>query len=128
MLICGRPPSTRTPNTAPCCTYSSTPANVRTPDPTIALAIAPICGGIRPLSPENARDVAEKVKDVPCWCFHGDADNAVPVAQSRGMMKALWDAGAHPNYSEYPGVGHNSWDKAYATKELYEWLLMQKLK
>jgi predicted peptidase len=25
-------------------------------------------------------------------------------------------------------VGHNSWDKAYATKELYDWLLAQQLK
>ena len=31
-------------------------------------------------------------------------------------------------YTEYPGVGHNSWDKAYATKELYEWLLKHELK
>jgi predicted peptidase len=92
-------------------------------------AVAPICGGIvRNTKEEDFKAAAAKVKDVPCWCFHGDADNAVPVAQSRGMMKALWDAGAHPNYSEYPGVGHNSWDKAYATADLYEWLLRHKLK
>jgi predicted peptidase len=92
-------------------------------------AIAPICGGIsRSPSADDFKAAAEKVKDIPCWCFHGDADPAVPVAQSRGMMKALWDAGAHPNYTEYPGVPHNSWDKAYATNDLYEWLLKHKLK
>jgi predicted peptidase len=92
-------------------------------------AIAPICGGIgRRTTADDFKAAAEKVKDIPCWCFHGDADPAVPVAQSRGMMKALWEAGAHPNYSEYPGVGHNSWDKAYATADLYEWLLAHKLK
>jgi predicted peptidase len=84
-------------------------------------AIVPICGGGDPKS-------AEKIKDVPCWCFHGDADTAVKVDQSRAMVKALEAAGGKPKYTEYPGVGHNSWDKAYATKELYEWLLMQKLK
>jgi predicted peptidase len=89
--------------------------------PTRWAAIAPICGGG---DPKNA----EAIKDIPCWCFHGDADNAVPVKLSRGMMKALWEAGAHPNYTEYPGVGHNSWDKAYATADLYEWLLKYKLK
>jgi predicted peptidase len=84
-------------------------------------AIAPICGGGDPLS-------AEVLRDVPCWCFHGGADPTVPVARSRDMVRALWQAGGHPNYTEYPGVGHNSWDKAYATADLYEWLLAHKLK
>jgi predicted peptidase len=97
-------------------------------DPTRWAAIAPICGGIRSTSADAAKEVAEKIKDIPCWCFHGDVDTAVPVAQSRNLMKALWAAGAHPNYTEYPGVGHNSWDNAYATADLYEWLLKHKLK
>ena len=71
---------------------------------------------------------AAKIKDLPCWCFHGDEDDAVPVERSREMLRALWAGGGHPNYTEYPGVGHNSWDKAYATDELYQWLLQQKLK
>jgi predicted peptidase len=81
-------------------------------------AIVPICGGGDPKS-------ADKIKDIPCWCFHGDKDNAVPVARSRQMIEALKKAGAKPKYTEYPGVGHNSWDKAYGTKELYVWLLEQ---
>ncbi len=84
-------------------------------------AIVPICGGGDPRA-------ADKIKQLPCWCFHGDADTAVPVDRSRQMIKALWDAGAHPNYTEYPGVGHNSWDKAYDTKDLFEWLLKHRLK
>jgi predicted peptidase len=79
-------------------------------------AIVPICGGGDP-------QAAARIKDLPCWCFHGDADTAVPVRRSRDMMKALWDAGGHPNYTEYAGVGHNSWDQAYATADLYDWLL-----
>ncbi len=83
-------------------------------------AIVPICGGGNPKT-------AEKIKDIPCWCFHGDADPAVNVEQSRSMIEALKKAGGEPKYTEYPKVGHNSWDKAYATPELYEWLLKQKL-
>jgi predicted peptidase len=83
-------------------------------------AIAPICGGGDPSQ-------AEKIKHLPCWCFHGDQDRAVPVTRSRDMMKALWAAGGHPNYTEYPGVGHNSWDRAYATADLYDWFLKQHL-
>ncbi len=84
-------------------------------------AIVPVCGGGNPAT-------AEKIKDIPCWCFHGDADKAVPVQKSRDMIEALKKAGAAPRYDEYPGVGHNSWDQAYGTAELYTWLLKQKRK
>lgn len=84
-------------------------------------AIVPICGGGNPKS-------AAKIKDLPCWCFHGDADDVVPVKGSRDMIDALKKAGGNPKYDEYPGVKHNSWTKAYATKELYDWLLAQKRK
>ena len=79
-------------------------------------AIAPICGGGNPKT-------ADKIKDLPCWCFHGDADPTVNVEKSREMIKALKDAGGSPKYTEYPKVGHNSWDRAYATPELYTWFL-----
>ena len=84
-------------------------------------AIVPICGG------GNAQTAA-KIKDIPCWCFHGDADPIVDVEQSRRMIKALKDAGGSPKYDELPGVKHDAWTTAYGKKELYEWLLMQKLK
>jgi predicted peptidase len=81
-------------------------------------AIVPICGGEDPSK-------AEKIKDIPCWCFHGDQDQAVKVENSRKMIEALKKAGGDPRYTEYPGVGHNSWDKSYGTDELYDWLLKQ---
>jgi predicted peptidase len=84
-------------------------------------AIAPICGG------GNVKDAA-KIAKIPCWDFHGDADTAVNVEQSRKMIAALKAAGGDPKYTEYPGVGHNSWDRAYGTAELYTWLLEHKLK
>lgn len=84
-------------------------------------AIVPICGG------GNLAD-AEKIKAIPCWCFHGDADPAVKVQRSREMMEALKKAGAMPKYTEFEKVGHDSWVPAYATAELYEWLSKQKAK
>jgi predicted peptidase len=84
-------------------------------------AIVPICGGGDPKD-------AEKIKDIPCWCFHGDKDQAVPVQQSREMIEALKKAGGKPEYTEYKDVGHNSWDPAYRTAKLYDWLLEQKRK
>jgi predicted peptidase len=84
-------------------------------------AIVPVCGG------GNPKD-ADKIKSIPCWNFHGDADTAVPVAKSREMIEALKKAGGEPKYTEYPKVGHNSWDAAYAEKELFPWLLQQSKK
>jgi predicted peptidase len=81
-------------------------------------AIVPICG-------RGDAKQAEKIKDIPCWCFHGAADPTVKVENSREMIAALKAAGGHPKYDEYPGVGHNSWDQAYETPALYEWLLQQ---
>jgi predicted peptidase len=84
-------------------------------------AIVPVCGGGDPGS-------AEAIKHIPCWCFHGGADRTVPPDTSRTMIAALKEAGASPRCDEYPGVGHDSWDKAYATSDLYEWLLRQRQK
>jgi len=43
------------------------------------------------------------------------------------MAQALEVAKANFHYTEYPGVGHNAWDKAYAEPELIPWLLAQHL-
>ncbi|MFO0970533.1 MAG: prolyl oligopeptidase family serine peptidase [Gemmataceae bacterium] len=84
-------------------------------------AIAPICGGGDPSK-------AEKIKNLPIWCFHGDADKVVATQRSRDMIAALKKAGANPRYDEYPGVGHNSWDRAYGNAELYSWFLKHERK
>jgi predicted peptidase len=41
------------------------------------------------------------------------------------MVKALRDAGGDPKYTEFPEVGHDSWDLAYSDAELIEWLFAQ---
>ncbi len=84
-------------------------------------AIVPICGRGDPTA-------AVKIKDLPCWCFHGDKDTAVNVKGSRDMIEAIKKSGGSPKYNEYADVGHNSWDKAYAEKGLFPWLLEQKKK
>jgi predicted peptidase len=82
-------------------------------------AIAPVCGGGDPKA-------AEKIKHIPTWVFHGADDPTVKADLSRSMVDALKKAGAEPKYTEYPGVGHNSWDRAYGTDELYTWFLKHK--
>jgi predicted peptidase len=81
-------------------------------------AAIPVCGGGDDLQ-------AARLKNLPVWCFHGDKDTVVPVVRSRDMVQAIQAAGGSPKYTEYPGVGHNCWDRAYAEPALYEWLFSQ---
>lgn len=82
-------------------------------------AAIPVCGGGDPKQ-------ASRIAKVPVWAFHGDKDNAVKVDRSREMIAALKKAGASPKYTEYAGVGHDSWTKTYADPAVIEWLFAQK--
>lgn len=104
-------------------------------------AIVSIAGGIVPPAGRRARlaqlpptlqaddpytATAARVKGIPAWLFHGADDPTVPVTESRQIVAALQKAGASPRYTEYPGVVHNSWDRAFADPELAKWLLAQR--
>ena len=82
-------------------------------------AAIPVCGG-------GDLGHADPIKDIPIWAFHGAEDPTVPVEWSRSMIQMIEKAGGHPRYTEYPGVGHNSWARAFAEPELLPWLFAQK--
>ena len=42
------------------------------------------------------------------------------------MADELKRLGMNVRYTEYPGVGHNSWDQAYGDPELWIWLAKQR--
>ena len=88
--------------------------------PDMFAAIVPMCGRGELA---DARELAGA--HLPVWHFCGDKDGAQTVEFSRQMQEALKQAGADSRYTEYPGVGHNCWDNAYGTPELYTWLLEQ---
>lgn len=101
-------------------------------------AIVPISGGIlrrneiAALAEGDVAPYTEAARKIgarmPVWIFHGGADPVVPVTESRHMAEALKAAGAPVRYTEYPGMPHNVWDKAYAEPELFPWLLSQTLR
>jgi len=82
-------------------------------------AILPVCGG-------GDERVADRIAALPIWCFHGDADTAVPVDRSRTMIAAVKAADGRPIYSELPGVGHDSWTPAYRDRFVLDWLFSQR--
>jgi predicted peptidase len=112
-------------------------------DPDRYAAIVSVAGGIVPPAYRRARlaqlppalsaddpyaATAARVKNIPAWLFHGADDPTVPVTESRRVVAALKQAGASPRYTEYEGVPHNSWDRAFAEPDLAKWLLAQRRK
>lgn len=84
--------------------------------PDIFAAAFPICGA------GNAEQADRFAKKVPVWIFHGGADPVVPVEASRAYDVKLKALGAEEKYTEYPGVGHNSWDNVFVEPGLMPWL------
>jgi len=87
--------------------------------PELFAAAAPICGGGDPAK-------AAACASLPIWVFHGAQDTVVRPELSRVMVEALKKAGGMPKYTEYPGVGHDSWTATYADPAFMEWLFAQK--
>lgn len=72
--------------------------------------------------------LATRIRRLPVWVYHGDADRSVPVEQSRTVVASLKAAGADVRYTELPGVGHNSWDAAFGSPQVAAWLFKQRRK
>jgi predicted peptidase len=71
--------------------------------------------------------MARALKSLPLWVFHGGADEIVPPQRSREMVEAIRAAGNQSlRYTEYPDVGHNSWDATYTDPDVIAWLLAQR--
>jgi predicted peptidase len=87
--------------------------------PELFAAIAPICGW-------GDEKIAAGLVNMPIRAFHGDIDSAVPVQESLDMENRLKAAGGSCDLTIYPGIDHNSWDKAYGEENLGEWFLQHK--
>ena len=87
--------------------------------PDVFAAAVPLC------ATGDTTRVAAAV-DVKVWVFHGATDTGMPVANARAMVAALRAAGGTAKYTEYPGIGHDVWTRAFAEPDLPAWLFAQK--
>jgi predicted peptidase len=67
------------------------------------------------------------VGNTPVWIFHGADDDIVPVTESQRMYAAMKAIGGDVHYTEFPGIRHASWDKAYDEPKLFPWLFSKSL-
>jgi predicted peptidase len=89
-------------------------------------ALAPVMGyyGYPNTVPDNICDL----KGVPIWAFHGAKDEIVPIDAEAGLVNALKACGGNIRFTVYPDAHHDIEPQAYATQDLYSWLLGQRLK
>jgi predicted peptidase len=87
--------------------------------PKIFAAAFVICGGAHPTT-------AQVLKKIDWWIFHGGKDDVVPPEASQKMVDALKKTGAEVKFTLYPNANHNSWDSAFAEKDLLPWLFSHK--
>ena len=79
-----------------------------------------VCGGGDP-------EYAECLKQIPIFAAHGTNDRLVPVARSRSMAKAIYNAGGELFvYQEVPQAGHDVWNVIFDQEATWEWLFRQK--
>lgn len=103
-------------------------------------AVVPVCGFAVRDSTVPASFV-EALSSKPIWAFHSVDDSVVKVENTDGIIDALKAGGAQEprlKYTRYetapPCVtkagelaGHGSYELAFATPELYSWMLEQRL-
>ena len=85
--------------------------------PDIWAAIAPVC----PAPPKGTDLFTPNALNYPVHFFQGGADPVVAPAGTREWVKKLKELGTTVEYTEYPGVQHNSWEKAYQDEYIFNW-------
>jgi predicted peptidase len=85
-------------------------------NPGLFSAAVAVCGG------GDSKSYSKKQAKTRFWIFHGSDDRTVEPRFSREMFGKLKALKADVKYTEYPGVGHNSWERAYAEPDLLPWM------
>jgi predicted peptidase len=75
-----------------------------------------ICGG-------GQASWAENIAKTPFWMFHGSDDKINTPDLTERVYHRLVEIGAtQMRYTNYPGYGHEIWDKAQSEPDFYDWM------
>ncbi|MDR2172528.1 MAG: prolyl oligopeptidase family serine peptidase [Planctomycetaceae bacterium] len=85
-------------------------------------AIIPVAGG-------GEVENADKLKNLPTWAFHGDADDVVPYECSANMIAAMKKINCkEAKLTTLHNAKHGIMNDVYSRPEIYQWLLNKKQK
>jgi predicted peptidase len=82
-------------------------------------AVVPVAGA----SHEQA---AAKLASIPCWAFHGEMDDVVPISVSERFVKILASRGENVRLTVLPAARHGIDEVVYARADLWDWMLRQR--
>ncbi|MFN0054156.1 MAG: alpha/beta hydrolase-fold protein [Planctomycetales bacterium] len=85
-------------------------------NPSRWLSVVAVSGGADPA-------LAESLKAIPIWAFHGARDKIVRPDPTRKLVEAIQAAGGSVRYSESADGDHNVWMKVFDDDRLYAWML-----
>lgn len=87
-------------------------------------AVVPICGGgnLLPILLFNPKE-ERAARRLAIRAYHGAKDDVVPLVESERMVAAWRAAGAACDLVVDGEAGHDCWTRAYAERELFDWLL-----
>jgi predicted peptidase len=75
-------------------------------DPTYFAAAAPSAGSGLPET-EDFIDV-NKIKNIPIWAFHGDADTRCPYEKDQKVFESMKKVGGNMKFTTWKGNGHGT--------------------
>jgi large repetitive protein len=64
-----------------------------------------------------------KLKFMPIWIFQGGLDGNPDPYTTKLVRDAYLNAGANFKYTEYPNIGHGTWNTAWAETDFYPFVL-----
>lgn len=79
-----------------------------------------------PISGDLDVSLARDLLSFPLWAFHGERDELVSNANTREMYAMMQKLGGLARYTEFPGIGHDAWQPAFARADLFDWLFEQR--
>ncbi|MFN6039681.1 MAG: prolyl oligopeptidase family serine peptidase [Bacteroidota bacterium] len=82
-------------------------------------AAIPVCGG-------GDKDLAENIKKIPVWAFHGKKDKVVLVNRTTDMVEKMKKVNKNVKVTIYPTDGHYIWKKAFGNREVINWLFSKR--
>ncbi|MGI8952116.1 MAG: fibronectin type III domain-containing protein [Chitinophagaceae bacterium] len=68
-------------------------------------------------------NVVNAIKYTPMWLFQGGLDGSPAPPTSQQVRDAILNAGGDFKYTEYPYLGHGTWDMAWSEPDFYPFIL-----